>query len=97
MRNQPPVAASTLNRTKYAAPKYPRAAQRRGQSGWVDIVFTVAMDGSVKDIEVINSSPDGVFDNSAIRAVEKWAFEPVYDNGVLVEKRAGSRLVFALE
>ncbi len=97
VRDQTPVAASTLTRTKYAAPKYPRAAQRRGQSGWVDIVFTVAVDGNVKDIEVMDSSPEGVFDNAAIRAVEKWAFEPVSDDGVLVEKRAGSRLVFALE
>ncbi len=97
VRDQTPVAASTLTRTKYAAPKYPRAAQRRGQSGWVDIVFTVSVDGSVKDIEVMDSSPEGVFDSAAMRAVEKWAFEPVYDDGVLVEKRAGSRLVFALE
>ena len=60
-------------------------------------MFTVSVDGSVKDIEVMDSSPEGVFDNAAIRAVEKWAFEPVYDDGVLIEKRAGSRLVFALE
>ncbi len=97
VRDQTPVAASTLTRTNYAAPKYPRAAQRRGQSGWVDIVFTVAVDGSVKDIEVLDSSPEGVFDNAAVRAVEKWAFEPVTDDGILIEKRAGSRLVFALE
>ena len=97
VRDQTPVAASTLSRTKYSAPKYPRAAQRRGQSGWVDIVFTVAVDGSVKDIEVRDSSPEGVFDKAAVRAVEKWVFEPVYEDGVLIEKRAGSRLVFALE
>jgi len=97
VREQTPVAASSLTRTKYVAPKYPRAAQRRGQSGWVDIVFTVAVDGSVKDIEVLNSSPEGVFDGAAVRAVEKWAFEPVFEDGALIEKRAGSRLVFALE
>jgi protein TonB len=79
------------------APKYPRAAQRRNQAGWVDLVFTVTMDGSVKDVEIRSATPAGVFDNAALRAVEKWEFEPVIENGILVEKRAGVRMMFALE
>ena len=31
------------------------------------------------------------------RAVEKWEFEPVIENGTAVEKRAGVRMMFALE
>jgi TonB family protein len=92
-----PVAVSSLNRVRYVAPKYPRNAQRRNQSGWVDVVFTVASDGSVKDIEVRASEPGDVFVNAAIKAVEKWEFEPVIQNGVAVEKRAGVRMLFALE
>ncbi len=92
-----PISIRELNRTRYVAPKYPRSAQRRGTSGWVDIVFTIAMDGSVKDLEVRDSTPDGIFDSAAMRAVEKWEFEPVVENGVLVEKRAGVRMMFALE
>jgi TonB family protein len=92
-----PVSISTLNRTRYVAPKYPRAAQRRNQAGWVDLVFTVTMDGSVKDVEIRSATPAGVFDNAALRAVEKWEFEPVIENGILVEKRAGVRMMFALE
>jgi protein TonB len=94
---QQPVAISTLTRTKYVAPRYPRAAQRRGESGWVDIVFTVALDGTVKDVEARDSQPEGTFENAAIRAVEKWTFEPVIENGQAVEKRAGVRMMFALE
>ena len=94
---QQPVAISTLTRTKYVAPRYPRSAQRRGESGWVDIVFTVTLDGSVKDVEVRDSQPGEVFDNAAIRAVEKWTFEPVIEDGRVVEKRAGVRMMFALE
>ncbi len=92
-----PVSISSLTRTRYVAPKFPRTAQRRNQSGWVDVVFTVAMDGSVKDLEIKESTPEGVFDNAALRAVEKWEFEPVIENGVLVEKRAGVRMMFAIE
>ena len=92
-----PVAVSSLNRVRYVAPKYPRNAQRRNQSGWVDVVFTVSGDGSVRDIEVRASEPGDVFVNAAIKAVEKWEFEPVLENGVAVEKRAGVRMLFALE
>ncbi|MGI9247889.1 MAG: TonB family protein [Woeseiaceae bacterium] len=91
------AAISALNRTKYVAPKYPRSAERRNVSGWVDIVFTVAMNGSVKDIEVRNSEPGETFVNAATKAVEKWEFEPIVENGKLVEKRAGVRMMFALE
>ncbi|NNF40572.1 MAG: energy transducer TonB, partial [Woeseiaceae bacterium] len=92
-----PVMVSSLKRLKYVAPKYPRAAQRRNLSGWVDVLFTVKGDGSVKDVEVQDSEPGDVFANSAIRAVEKWEFEPVIENGSVVEKRAGVRMMFALE
>lgn len=92
-----PVAISTLTRTKYVAPRYPRSAERRNQSGWVDIVFTVRVDGTVANIEVRDSEPDGVFVAAAVKAVEKWEFEPVIENDRYVEKRAGVRMMFALE
>ena len=91
------VAISALTRTKYSAPKYPRVAQRRNLSGWVSVEFTVALDGSVRDVEVRDAEPEDVFENAAIRAVQKWEFEPVLENGVAVERRAGVRMMFALE
>jgi len=91
------AAVSSLNRKKYVAPKYPRAAQRRNLSGWVDVVFTVSTDGSVKDVSVRDSEPGETFVNAATRAVEKWEFEPVVENGATVEKRVGVRMMFALE
>jgi len=92
-----PSAVSSLKRVKYVAPKYPRAAQRRNLSGWVDVVFTVSTDGSVKDIEIRNSEPGDTFVNAATKAVEKWQFEPVVENGAFVEKLVGVRMMFALE
>tara|TARA_R110002096_G_scaffold23031_4_gene73571 strand:+ start:2576 stop:5542 length:2967 start_codon:yes stop_codon:yes gene_type:complete len=92
-----PVAISSLNRTRYVAPKYPRNAQRRNQSGWVDLVFTVTVDGTVRDIEVRGSEPGEVFVNAAVKAVEKWEFEPVVQYGLVVERRAGVRMMFELE
>jgi TonB family protein len=92
-----PVGISSLTRLKYVAPKYPRAAERRNLSGWVDIVFTVATDGTTKDVVVRESEPGQTFDKAAVRAVEKWRFMPVFDNGMVVEKRAGVRMMFAIE
>ncbi len=51
----------------------------------------------MKDVDVRTSEPGETFDSAAIKAVEKWEFEPVVERGVIVEKRAGVRLMFALE
>ena len=95
--NSSPVAVSSLRRTRYVAPKYPRAAQRRGLSGWVDVMFTVDIDGTVTDIEIRDSNPGDTFVNSATNAVEDWEFEPVIENGVAIQKRAAVRMMFAIE
>ena len=92
-----PVAVSSLRRTKYVAPKYPRSAQRRKLSGWVDVVFTVGIDGTVIDVSVRDSSPDDTFVGAATKAVEGWEFQPVIEDGVAVRKSATVRMMFALE
>jgi len=95
--SQAPTSVRELNRIKYVAPKYPRSAQRRNLSGWVDVVFTVDTTGLVKNVEVRDSEPGETFAAAATRAVEKWEFEPVVENGRVVEKRVGVRMMFALE
>ena len=94
---QRPVSVSSLKRTKYVAPKYPRSAQRRGISGWVDVIFTVDIDGTVSEVSVRDSNPGDVFVSSAVSAVEDWEFEPVIVDGVAVQKRAAVRMMFAIE
>lgn len=91
------VAINTLNRITYAAPKYPRNALRRNITGSVDVKFSVARDGSVFDVQVVDSTPGTVFDEAAIAAVEKWRFEPVIENGVAVEKQSAVRMAFDLQ
>jgi protein TonB len=91
------VAVSTLKRTNYVAPRYPRAAQRRNITGWVDVSFTVNHGGSVVDVGILDSSPGDVFINSATEAVSQWRFEPSTENGVPVERLVAVRLMFDLE
>jgi len=93
----PTVAISTLTRTNYVAPVYPRAAQRRNVTGSVDVMFTVSTIGTVTDISVIDAEPGDTFNQAAMNAVAKWRFEPVIENGRAVEKRTAVRLAFNLQ
>jgi protein TonB len=91
------IAASALTRTKYVAPKYPRSAQRRSVSGWVEVEFVVDVDGSVQRVSVVSSDPGVTFINAAVTAVEKWEFEPIIENNIAVQKLASVRMMFAVE
>lgn len=59
------------------APRYPAEALRAGQSGEVQVEFTVASDGSVSNARVVRSNPPRVFDREAVAAVKRWRFEPL--------------------
>ncbi|HEY3846890.1 MAG TPA: TonB family protein, partial [Acetobacteraceae bacterium] len=74
------------------APKYPQAG--KGQSGWVDIEFTVNVDGSTSSMEVADSSPKGVFDDAAMHAVHNWVYAPYSLDGVRHPKRIRIRVEF---
>ena len=99
--NEPPevlqVPVSSLTRINYVAPRYPRSAQRRNVTGSVDIAFLVAPNGTVADIEVLNSTPGKTFDQAAVDAVAKWRFEPVIVSGKAVSRRTAVRLAFNLQ
>jgi periplasmic protein TonB len=71
------AAASDLRPVSTPAPRYPPEALRSGQSGEVQVEFTVGSDGSVSNARVVRSSPPRVFDREAVAAVKRWRFEPV--------------------
>lgn len=60
--------------SKMVAPKYPQEMLRKGMQGWVDIVFNVYPDGSVRDIQVIEDVPPGGFAKEAVKSIEKYRF-----------------------
>ena len=78
-------------------PKYPARAASRHIEGWVTVEFTVQTDGSVDDAVVVNSEPEGVFDEAALTAISKWQFKEKIVNGVAVTQRAVQKLQFKLE
>ena len=77
----PPAAAAgtsnTLRAISTPAPDFPREALRSGQSGEVQVEFTVGTDGTVTSARVVRSTPPRVFDRAALSAVNRWRFQPV--------------------
>lgn len=65
------VAVQTAN------PKYPLAAYQEKLSGEVKLSFLVTTEGKVKEIEVIEANPEGVFDEAAIKALEQFIYQPI--------------------
>ena len=62
-------------------PSYPMRAKERGIEGWVEIQFTISPRGTVEDPEVIAYHPSSIFNNSALRAVKRWKYNPKIVNG----------------
>jgi protein TonB len=77
-------------------PQYPRRAARRGLEGVVTVAFIVTKEGSVRDPEVVDSHPPGVFDEAALQAVKRWKFKSKQVEGQLVEQRATQKIEFKL-
>jgi protein TonB len=84
-----------LKRDRFVAPNYPPRALAAGITGWVDVDFVVATDGSVRDVAVTAAEPRGIFDAAAVAAVTKWHFQSLA--GIDAERHTHVRVRFALD
>jgi len=57
------------------APVYPFKARRKRLEGHVRLEFSVDEAGKARDISVVDAYPPEIFEDSAVRALEKWVFE----------------------
>lgn len=62
--------------TRQSSPDYPARARSRGVTGSVVLNLLISADGDVESVRVLESSPQGVFDESAMRTVKGWKFSP---------------------
>ena len=90
------VDAGDLTLVKSVKPVYPAKANLSKIQGWVELDFTVAESGAVKDIAVHAASTPGVFENSAISALSQWRYKPVMRDAQNVAQRARVRIRFVL-
>jgi TonB family protein len=88
------LPASEFKVVSYIAPIYPQRALEKEISGWVDVEFTVARDGTTREIAVTGASNDRYFKDEAIAAVSKWRFEPRVFMNQTIEQRAYTRIRF---
>jgi protein TonB len=90
------VAANELDLVKSVKPLYPAKAEVSHTEGWVELDFTVAENGEVKDIAVHAATPHGVFESAAIGALSRWRYKPVLKDSKPAAQRARIRIRFAV-
>ncbi|WP_241158755.1 TonB family protein [Nitratidesulfovibrio vulgaris] len=66
----PPTVSSKV------PPDYPRRARRTGTEGRVVLRLLVHENGAPGHLSVVESTPPGIFDQSAMEAVARWRFAP---------------------
>ena len=79
-------------------PQYPRRAAERGIEGCVVLKYVVTEVGSVRDPQIVQSIPQGIFDRAAIRAALRYKYKPLIRDGNAVEvEGVTQRITFVLE
>jgi TonB family protein len=91
------MPADELERIHATDPVYPAAALRDHVEGWVELMFTITETGTVRDVEVVDAQPHGVFESAATDAVSAWRFRPRLANGQPVPRRSTVTLRFNVE
>lgn len=75
------------------APYFPHAEFLNHRSGKVVLGFTVGIDGSPRDVRVIETTTQG-FANEALYAIQKWRFAPAKKDGKPVPARIKLPITF---
>ncbi len=76
--------------------KYPPSAKKQGIMGYVVLSVLVDIDGSVDQLQVLESNPSGIFDSAALQGVRAWHFEPAKYQGEAVKVWAKQKIRFDL-
>jgi TonB family protein len=90
------VDASEFRLLTSVQPVYPSKALKSAIAGSVEMEFTIAENGEVRDISVRAADPPGVFEQAAIGALSQWRYQPILRGGAPIAKRAHLRIRFAL-
>ncbi len=84
-------------RATYQAPMvYPPRARAQGQQGYVVLSLLIGLTGEIEQVEVVESYPEGLFDEAALTGVRQWRFDPALYQGQAVRAWARQRVRFDL-
>ncbi len=92
-----PASSYKWKKIKNVAPVYPAKAARKKTEGWVDVEITIDSSGKVTGARVIKAKRNThVFDNSALKAVKQWKYDPPSKYGIETELRKTIRMIYQL-
>ena len=84
-------------RPTYQAPmQYPKDARAQGKEGYVVLSLLISATGEIEQVEVLESSPGGIFEQAARQGIREWRFEPAQYQGRNVKVWARQRIRFNL-
>ncbi len=75
---------------------YPTLAKRSGQEGRVVVNVLIGTNGKADKMEVMESEPEGIFDDAALKSLKYWQFRPGIKEGKLVPTWVKIPLTFKL-
>ncbi|WP_291516237.1 energy transducer TonB [Bdellovibrio sp. ArHS] len=88
------IPAKVLRRVE---PEYPAAARSSGLEGLVVLKLRIGPKGELVDTQIIQSEPKGVFERSALEAIQKWSFKPAIQGGTTISAFITQKIRFRLE
>ena len=89
--NTDPRAAIPTHRVE---PEFPLKALERRKEGMVALVFLIEVDGSVSNIEVVDTVNGVYFQKPSLRAIRQWTFKPRIRKGRKVDSVACHEFIF---
>jgi len=94
----PPISSpASIGRKHECQSNYPAISQRLGEEGVITVAFHIAVDGSVKDVSILNSSGSERLDNAALACVPNWRYTPAIEAGHPVEVPWKAQVVYKLK
>ncbi len=90
----PEVVEATLTRGQGIELDYPESALHKEIEGWVDLSYAVTAEGKPTKITVLGSSPAGVFESAATRAIARVRYKPPLQGGKPIAVTTKLRIAF---
>ncbi len=88
----------SVPRASYRAPlQYPKSAKRKGITGYVLFNLLIGKKGDVVRSSILESEPQGVFDDVATASIRQWKFKPAIYKDKPVKVWAKQKISFKFQ
>ena len=77
--------------------RFPQEAMDKNINGYVVFGVFIGVQGEIEKIEIMESEPQGFFDDVALENIKKWRFKPAKHKGVVVSTWQEQRIIFNVE